>query len=463
MSIIIILSCPTVLAQSGWYNIQVGVYGAQDSVGNIGVSVAIRTNIYSAQANEADVFWVGSNLVNGAFIQFGYGLEPGTFCDEGYTINGQDTCVGSVQSYGANEAYWFWQYWPTAYGSEDFYYGNGQPNSVGSNGTWRTYAIVGDGSSWSFLVNNNQVDRVPFQPVPSKSEVEFIVEKGTYSASQRSRLGPVEFRNLSYLKKDGWHLADDLTAYVGCGAISTNCNLDPYGVSVDGPGGYLIAGSGIKQPNDGDTVWSGKAIDYPILPILTILPTSVPCGCVSVILDGTHAVNGTAMDFQLERGTHSIALNQVLISSGSDQRFHFDHWSDEITQANRTLDLESDTTLQAIFVMQYKVTITSAFISGVNSTWLDEGSTIKLTAPPPQELTGLWGLLGAKLIFDGWEEDGQLISKAVNLSILLYTPHSIYIRGRVDYTNAEMLLSGLVALTAVLVILIVLVGRKSKR
>ena len=109
------------------------------------------------------------------------------------------------------------------------------------------------------------------------------------------------------------------------------------------------------------------------------------------------------------------------------------------------------------------MTITSAFISGVNSTWLDEGSTIKLTAPPPQELTGLWGLLGAKLIFDGWEEDGQLISKAVNLSILLYTPHSIYIRGRVDYTNAEMLLSGLVALTAVLVILIVLVGRKSKR
>ena len=244
-----------------WSTLQVGVVADQSSANSNGVRVAIRTNIYHAQENEMDYFWVSTNLSNGAFVQFGYSLQPGNYCLKGEMISADFICLASWDIIGFSDARWQWQYWPNKYGI-DYYWGIGPVNSAGSNGTWHTYSIVANGTSWSFQLNGKEVDHVHFRPTRSSTPVTFIAEKGISSKQYRERLGPVEFRDLAYLTEDGWHLVKTLTAFVGC---IPHCNdVNPFGVAVDGPGGYMIAGSGIKQPANGALLWNGQPIDYSV-------------------------------------------------------------------------------------------------------------------------------------------------------------------------------------------------------
>jgi hypothetical protein len=245
-----------------WSTLQVGVRGDNASVGSNGVSVAIRTHIYQAREGELDYFWVGTDLADGSFVQFGYSLEPGNQCLKGETIGGSPICQGNTDNIGSSDARWQWQYWPNRYWV-DYYWGIGPANSAGSNGTWNTYSIAPNakGTGWSFQLNGKEVESIKYWPTQSIDPVKFIAEKGFTTQQREERLGPVEFRNLSYLERDGWHLTETLTASVVC---APQCNLqNPFGVAVDGAGGYMIAGSGIKQPPNGALLWSGEPIDYP--------------------------------------------------------------------------------------------------------------------------------------------------------------------------------------------------------
>jgi len=252
MMIIIIIPSTQVYALNA---LQVGASADQSSQGNTGVSVAIRTNIYHAQEGEMDYFWVGTSLTNGAFVQFGYSLQLGNYCLKGKMTSGESTCLAYWDTIGLYDARWQWQYWPNTYGF-DYYWGIGTYNSAGSNGTWHTYSIVANGTAWSFQLNGKEVDHVLFQPTHSSNPVSLIAEKSIPSQQYREKLGPVEFRNLAYLKEDGWHPARTLTAFVSC---VPHCNIpNPFGVAVDGPGGHLIAGSGIKQPVNGALLWTNN-------------------------------------------------------------------------------------------------------------------------------------------------------------------------------------------------------------
>lgn len=244
-----------------WNTLQVGVSADQASQGSSGVSVAIRTNVYHARESELDYFWVGTDLTNGGFVQFGYSLEPGSYCLKGEAISGNPICQTSWDTIGPSDARWQWQYWPNKYWI-DYFWGIGPANSAGSNGTWHTYSIVANanGTGWSFQLNGKEVDHILYSPTHSSNPVRFVAEKGISSEQYSEKLGPVEFRNLAYLKGDGWHLASALTSIVVC---VPQCNIpNPFGVAVDGPGGYMIAGSGIKQPVNGELLWNGQPINY---------------------------------------------------------------------------------------------------------------------------------------------------------------------------------------------------------
>ena len=245
-----------------WNTLQVGVRGDQGSQGSSGVSVAIRTHIYQAREGELDYFWVGTDLTNGAFIQFGYSLQPGNYCLKGEAISGDSICLGKWDNISLSDGRWQWQYWPNKYWI-DFYWGIGSANSVGTNGTWHTYSIVANakGTGWGFQLDGKEVDHILFPTSYSATPLKFIAEKGFSSRQQGVGLGPVEFRNLSFLKRDGWHLTETLKASLVCAPQCTFPN--PFGVTVDGAGGYMIAGSGIKQPANGALLWSGQPVDYP--------------------------------------------------------------------------------------------------------------------------------------------------------------------------------------------------------
>src|SRR5208282_1890158 len=123
------------------YDLLVTAWGDNGAIGNSGVGVEILTRSYAIPSSDNDhAFWVGDNLANGGFIQFGYALQQTNYyCLYGRVVGGYSTCSGSTDYITNGNARWFWEYFPNIYVA-DYYYGTGVSNLA--DGTWHTYQIL---------------------------------------------------------------------------------------------------------------------------------------------------------------------------------------------------------------------------------------------------------------------------------------------------------------------------------
>jgi hypothetical protein len=241
------------------YSLQVGASGDDASVGNTGVGAEIRTHSYNVVAPDlSNSFWVGDNLQNGAFIQFGYQLfSPGYYCLYGQTVGASTNCLGSSVTIGYGNARWFWQYWPIA-NVTNFYTGIGPANSAGPDGSWHLYQIWPNvANGWDFVLDGQTVSSNDFQVTKSKDAAYFVAEEVTTSTSASGSLGPVEFRNLTYWTTYGWQQVTSLTAISGCGIFPGLCPSIPYGVSVIGPND-IMAGTGEQLRKQNELLWPSQ-------------------------------------------------------------------------------------------------------------------------------------------------------------------------------------------------------------
>ena len=396
MSIFLLILIPNVRADYK-HELQVGAWGDNGSKGNKGVSVEIQTHIYNTNQGDFQYFWVGDNLDNGGFIQFGYIYEPGDWCLKGQTVGGKFTCLGDSAQVGGSDAIWEWQYWPDVNGN-DFSFEKGPANSAGLDGSWHKYLIQPNtAGGWSFLLDGREVSHFTVAWTKSQDAAYFVAEKGSNAATS-GRLGPVEFRNLAYLKDDGWHSVAALYATVGC-AVNTDCNVkNPYGVMLE-DSGIVIAGSGIHQPKDNDLLLGTLTLDLP--------------SQVKGTVDKKYSVSGSSQ-VPLPAGLHTIILpSDVAIDEKS--RLRFDHWSDGSKSPNRTLTLKSETTLGATYVTQYLLAVDSV-VSLKGPGWYDKGSTVTVSAPTSS--------VGGQWVFDGWYKDGVYLTNSRSSSIAIDGPHS---------------------------------------
>lgn len=233
---------------------KVGAWGDDASRNNLGVQVEIETRAYNTSQNTLNYFWVGDDLSDGAFIQFGYSLEPGTYCLRGAVSAGAFACQGTSESIPSSDARWQWQYWPDRT-KPYFYYEIGPSGSAGSNATSHEYAISPDPSNtWSFILDGRTVAVTTF-PVTPSTDPAFIVAEGTATNASQP-FGPVRFSGLSYFNGLRWNPVDSLIALSYCG-ISVACAADQYGVMTVGPDS-IVAGSGIPKSPDGTLLWTSE-------------------------------------------------------------------------------------------------------------------------------------------------------------------------------------------------------------
>jgi hypothetical protein len=218
---------------------------------NFGVSASIQTHIYDIDnpyppdnGQRADTFWVGSSLVNGAFIQFGFGFQPGRLCLRAFfQVNGTGTCMGGWDVIPNGDARWFWEYWPDWQGKLGVYSQIGPSMSVGANATWHTYYIADSlNQRWSFVLDGRQVGSM--NVTPSESVDKPIVSAEQVTTEAPVRLGPVEFKNLSYFSSGVWRPVEFLKAVLDCGGFGIGiCSTpNPYNVTLLGEND-VIAGS----------------------------------------------------------------------------------------------------------------------------------------------------------------------------------------------------------------------------
>jgi hypothetical protein len=414
---VLLISSKTVRAQtSSTYSPQVGAWGDSASIGNNGVQIEIQTHIYSVSPGDTDGFWVGDDLVNGAFIQFGYIFQSGDLCLHGNSINGVSTCTGSTQNVGPTDARWFWEYFPIGTGN-DYYSGVGQENSAGDNGTWHTYSIEPNAANdWTFVMDGQLVDSLSFQATISSGRAYFAAEKAT-SSSIFANLGPAAFRNLQYLKQGKWHHVVELTAIVGCG-VNTDCNISPpYGVETIGANS-VVAGSDVPRPADDTLLWSDGGV----------LSLTLPYNVIGSV-DGSNVTGEVTLP--LLDGVHTIILPQtVAIDNG--RRSRFSYWSDGSTTPARNITVTEDMNLTATYVPQFELTVDAP---GTGGGWYDQDATAQFSVPTTIPSPGVAGIFGVTLHFQGWYENGALLTESNSGSIIMDTAHSLHVEWSApDYT-----------------------------
>ncbi|HXX73152.1 MAG TPA: hypothetical protein VEI80_05600 [Candidatus Acidoferrales bacterium] len=324
---------------------KLGAWGDDASRGNLGVEVQIETHAYNTPQNSFAYFWVGDDLADGAFIQFGYSLNPGNHCLTGSILGRVFTCEGPSESISASDARWQWQYWPDR-SKSDFYFGIGPSASAGSNATNHEYTIrVSSSGTWTFTFDNATVKQSAFPGSPSIDPALIVAEGSSGNTSQQ--LGPARFDDLSYYDGSEWRTVDSLVFVSDCGA-SLACAANENGaLAVDSDS--LIVGSGIPRTPDGTLLWTSQDenVDIQVHPDVQFLVTSV---------FGTQQFTDDA-NLTLPKGMFAyVSLPDTSSSTPGmlgwlGAQDHFQSWNGSIVSTNLTIRflVDSDARVTAVW------------------------------------------------------------------------------------------------------------------
>jgi len=169
---------------------------------------------------------------------------------------------------------------------------------------------------------------------------------------------------------------------------------------------------------------------------------------VIVTVDGVASKPGSVSTY-LSPGTHSISVLSIVPKNDST-RLRFDHWSDGSTQLARTMNLQGNTTLQTVYVTQYRLNLISPEASAVGDGWYDSGSSANFSVPPTSPVKGIAGQLGDKWIFQGWYEGDKLTTSSNIGSITMNESHTLTPRWKHNYELPLLFLAAIIAAAIVL-------------
>lgn len=338
---------------------KVGAWGDDASRHNFGVKAQIETRTDRTAQNTFSYFWVGDDLSDGAFIQFGYSLEPGYHCLRGAVVMGNFTCEGPSESISNSDARWQWQYWPDT-SKPDFYFGIGPSASAGLNATFHQYTIrLNSSDMWMFELDGRTVAQTRFPSSPSTDPALVIAEGSAGNSTQP--LGPVRFDALSYFDGARWRKVNSLIAASYCG-ISVGCVANEYGAVAIGPDSVL-AGLGVPRSPDGTLLWTNQEenLQVRVHPGVQFFITS---------LSGTQTYDGNA-DIMVPDGmfvyvslpdTDSSTPGPLGWLGGRDR---FQRWTGSIDSANLTATVLVDTNESVTAVWSTDTTVPFTISLGV--------------------------------------------------------------------------------------------------
>jgi hypothetical protein len=169
--------------------------------------------------------------------------------------------------------------------------------------------------------------------------------------------------------------------------------------------------------------------------IVNLVPVSLKINVpsnVTVVVDG---IANSSVEIPIALGRHSISI-PMFVPRNETARLRFGHWSDGVTQPNRTMTISSSTQLTAVYLTQYRLVLSSNIvgpdISGAG--WYDSGTLASFSvavARPPS--AGILEYLGAKVIFQGWFENGKLITGSTSGTVEMTGAHALQAQWKIEY------------------------------
>jgi hypothetical protein len=184
--------------------------------------------------------------------------------------------------------------------------------------------------------------------------------------------------------------------------------------------------------------------------------TTYPTTPVTVTVDGSILVSNP---IELTPGAHSVSVPPI-VQVDNVTRLKFDHWNDGSTQPTKSVNVQSDITMEATFTKQYSLTLVSPSVNATGSGWYNEGSTSSFSVPSSIPAQGFLGAIGGKSVFQGWYENGQLKATSSTGTILMSSAHSLVAEWRTDYTTPIIVIVIILATAGAIVALAI---RKKSR
>lgn len=168
-------------------------------------------------------------------------------------------------------------------------------------------------------------------------------------------------------------------------------------------------------------------IDLTPVSLIVDVPTNV-----AVSVDGVPQPPGS-ISLGVGLGKHNITVPQ-LVNVTQSTRLMFDQWSDGSSSTLRTIIVTKPTTLQADYVTQNLLTLNGVQSTATISTWYNSDSNATFSTDRYEPMPGVLGAVGLRLSFQGWYENGQLLTDSATGTISMNTPHTLTALWRVDYS-----------------------------
>jgi len=173
-----------------------------------------------------------------------------------------------------------------------------------------------------------------------------------------------------------------------------------------------------------------------------LLFVKVP-SAVTVSVDGVTKPSGSIDGAPLTVGQHSLSVPSVVTASNYT-RLKFDHWSDGSTSPNRSALAQSDIGLEAFYLTQHPLMLNSSLGVASGADWYDSNSNATFSVTPSYvPMNGLMGMLGARIAFQGWYENGNLITSSSTGTISMNQAHTLTASWQPDYTLPEAVAAAL--------------------
>jgi len=155
-----------------------------------------------------------------------------------------------------------------------------------------------------------------------------------------------------------------------------------------------------------------------------------------------------------EGSTAKISIEPLVVTEGQT-RYVFERWTGDYSGASAafTLLVDAPKVIVALWRTQYYLTINSDYGTAIGSGWYDSGSTAKFSVKQESvPMEGLWGVLGARYVFEGWsgdftEGEPKTIVPTGRLEAVIFMdrPHTITAKWRADYTVMYLSISAIIS------------------
>jgi hypothetical protein len=223
------------------------------------------------------------------------------------------------------------------------------------------------------------------------------------------------------------------------------------------PGGWNLNVTAVLYDTQGRIVpGSVSSALFEIMLTPVALNVDVPSQ-VPVSVDGVQQSPGpTTVGVAL--GQHNITVPQFVQLTAST-RLRFTQWSDGYPTTLRNIVVANNSSYQAQYVTQNLLTLVGVGQNITGTGWYDANTNGTFSATQTQPLNGTLGAVGGRSVFQGWYENGQLITNQPNGTILMDKPHTLTAVWQTDYSVPGIIVLAIAA--AAIVILLVARRRKA--